>query len=132
MAEYLLERYAPRSDSDAAAASADRARREAEQMSREGTPVRLVRSIFVPDDETCFELYEAESLDAVREAARRAELRVDRITKTVTGYGATMRRLEPPSPAPDPLPGPPGPDPVPPSPAPDPTPLPPDPDPPTI
>lgn len=84
MAEFLLERYASRSDSEAAAASADRARREAEQLSREGTRVRLVRSIFVPEDETCFDLYEAESLDAVREAARRAELRVDRITTSVT------------------------------------------------
>jgi hypothetical protein len=84
IAEYLLERYASRSDSEAAAASSERARREAERMSREGTSVRLVRSIFVPEDETCFDLYEAESLDAVREAARRAELRVDRITKSVT------------------------------------------------
>jgi hypothetical protein len=87
LSEFLLERYASRSDSEAAAAGAERARRAAERMSREGTAVRLVRSIFVPEDETCFELYEAESLDAVREAARRAELRVDRITRAAPRAG---------------------------------------------
>jgi uncharacterized protein DUF4242 len=39
------------------------------QMSRLGTPVRYLRSIYIKDDETCFLLYEAESIDAVREAA---------------------------------------------------------------
>jgi hypothetical protein len=87
LSEFLLERYASRSDSKAVAAGAERARRAAERMSREGTSVRLVRSIFVPEDETCFELYEAESLDAVREAARRAELRVDRITRAAPRPG---------------------------------------------
>ena len=84
MAEYLVERYVSRSDAEALQLGAGRARREAERLSREGTPVRLVRSIFVPEDETCFYLYEAESSDAVIEAARRAELRVDRIAQTVT------------------------------------------------
>jgi hypothetical protein len=84
MAEYLVERYVSRSDTEALQLGVERARRAAERLSREGTPVRLVRSIFVPEDETCFYLYEAESSDAVIEAARRAELRVDRIAQTVT------------------------------------------------
>jgi hypothetical protein len=91
MAEYLLERYASRSDAVAVEADAERARREAERISGEGTPVRLVRSIFVPEDETCFYLYEAESLDAVLAAARRAELPIDRIAKTL----ATGSLLDP-------------------------------------
>src|SRR5262249_9362677 len=83
MPEYLLERYASHADS-----GAERARREAERMTRDGTLVRLLRSSFVPGDETCFDLYEAESLEAVQEAARRAELRVDRISRSIGGEGA--------------------------------------------
>ena len=87
MAEYLAERYASRHDAAAVAAGAERARREAERMSGEGTHVRLVRSIFVPEDETCFYLYDAHSAEAVLEAARRADIRIDRIAETVTGLG---------------------------------------------
>jgi hypothetical protein len=54
----------------------------AEDLTREGIPVRY-RSIFVPKDETCFHLYEADSGEAVREAAQRAELPFDRIAEAV-------------------------------------------------
>ena len=43
-------------------------------MSEEGTPVRFVRSIFVPEDDTCFFLYQAQTPEIVHEAARRADL----------------------------------------------------------
>jgi hypothetical protein len=43
-------------------------------MRAEGIPVRFLRSIFVPEDETCFYLYEAASAEQVREAALRAQL----------------------------------------------------------
>ena len=52
-------------------------------MQREGIPVRFVRSVFVPEDETCFYLYEAASVDAVREAARRAALPVEAVAVSV-------------------------------------------------
>jgi hypothetical protein len=42
-----------------------------------------VRSIFVPEDETCFYLCEASCVDAVREAARRATLTFARVTEVV-------------------------------------------------
>jgi hypothetical protein len=60
------------------------AREASEQLTREGTAVRFVRSVFVPEDETCFYLYEAPSTDAVREAARRASLACGPITETLT------------------------------------------------
>ena len=81
MAEYLVELYVPRTDAAAARRLASNARRAAEQLTREGTPVRYERSIFVPDDETCFHLYEAESAEAVRELVRRAELPCGRIAE---------------------------------------------------
>ena len=65
----------------------DRARRATEDLRGEGTLVRLVRSVFVPEDETCLYLYEAGSAEAVREAARRAELPAERVTEVVSQEG---------------------------------------------
>lgn len=53
-------------------------------MRAEGIPVRFVRSIFVPEDESCFYLFEAPSAEAVRQAVHRARLRFDRIVEAVT------------------------------------------------
>lgn len=60
------------------------ARRASEQMQREGIPVRFVRSIFVPEDEACFYLYEATSIDSARAAVQRAGLVVERVTEPIT------------------------------------------------
>lgn len=91
MPEYLVETYAARDAADSVAHAARRARRATEDMTREGTAVRFVRSLFVPEDETCFFLYEAETIDVVRTAAALAELEFDRVAETVA---------EPVSPAP--------------------------------
>ena len=45
--------------------------------------MRFVRSIFVPEDETCFCVYQAASAQDVREAACRASLPFRRITPTI-------------------------------------------------
>jgi hypothetical protein len=84
MAEYLVELYVSGTDEAAVARGADRARLAAERLSDEGRLVRYVRSIFVPEDETCFYLYEAGSADTVRAAAERAELAFERIIEAVT------------------------------------------------
>lgn len=84
MTEFLVELYVPRTDSLAAERGGERGRAAAEELTREGTPVRYLRSIFVPEDETCFHLYEAATADVVREVARRAALRFERVAATVT------------------------------------------------
>jgi uncharacterized protein DUF4242 len=81
MAEFLLEVYATRTDSRAVVAAARRARAAADWVASEGSRVRYVRSIFVPEDETCFYIYEADSVGTVQEAARRAGLAVDRVVE---------------------------------------------------
>ncbi len=81
MAEFLLEFYVSRTESGVVELGAARASFAAEQLTHDGTPIRLLRSIFIPEDETCFYLYEAETVEAVREAARRAALPSERIVE---------------------------------------------------
>jgi hypothetical protein len=88
MAEFLVELYVSRVDAGAVARGAERSRRAAAELTREGTPIRYVRSVFVPEDETCFYLYEASCADAVKEAARRAALPFERVTEAVADLGA--------------------------------------------
>lgn len=60
-----------------------RARRASDELRHEGTQVRFLRSIFVPEEDVCFYLYRAASLEAVREAASRAALSFHEVTETV-------------------------------------------------
>jgi hypothetical protein len=83
VAEYVLEFYASRADTTGVRRRTRRARQAAAALTREGTPVRFVRSIYVPEDETCFVLYEARSCAAVREAASRAELSFERVARAI-------------------------------------------------
>jgi hypothetical protein len=85
MPEFLIEQYVARTDTATVERDAARARLAAEELSREGTPVRYLRSIFVPEDESCFLLYEAVSAEDVEEAARRASLRFERAVAAVIG-----------------------------------------------
>jgi uncharacterized protein DUF4242 len=81
MAEFLLEVYATRTDARAVDDAARRARAAADSLAAEGPHVRYVRSIFVPEDETCLYVYEADSVGTVHEVARRAGLPVDRVVE---------------------------------------------------
>jgi muconolactone delta-isomerase len=80
---YLVETYVPRMDADGARAARQRARGAARQLSREGEPVRYLRTTLLPEDETCFHLFEADSEDAVAEVCRRAGLAEPRIVRAV-------------------------------------------------
>jgi hypothetical protein len=75
MPEYLLEFYIARDDSLAAVDDGESARAAAEELTRRGIAV-----IFLPADETCFVLFEAESAEAVRDAAMLASLPFGRIS----------------------------------------------------
>ena len=82
MPQYLLELYVARS-SAVPLQAAGRARATANAMSRGGHRVRYLRSIFVPEDETCFLLFEAASPELVGEASRRAALGHHRIVEAI-------------------------------------------------
>jgi hypothetical protein len=87
--EFLVEFYVARTDDAAVARCSQGAREAAEAFAREGTRIRYVRSLFVPEDETCFCIYEADSADAVLAAARRAGLPADHITELFTHEPST-------------------------------------------
>jgi hypothetical protein len=81
--EFLVETYASY-ETASVAASVEGVSLAADRVSETGAPVRLQRAICLPEDDTCFYLFEASSADAVREAMTRAGLRFDRITEAVS------------------------------------------------
>jgi hypothetical protein len=83
MPTYLVEAYVPRSRAREARAAGRDARAAAEELVREGTPIRYVRMTFLPDDETCFHVFQASSEEAVVEACRRAGIGSGRIVPAV-------------------------------------------------
>ena len=82
MADFLVEVYTPRLDETALAKLVAQLKAVVEAMSAE-IPVTYLRSIHVPEDETCFHLFEAESAEVVYEAGRRAGLTFDRVAAAV-------------------------------------------------
>ena len=77
MAEFLVELYVSRADGSRVDLAAD-------ALTRAGTALRCLRTIFVPEDETGFLLFEAASLDDVLEAAHNADIPLARVSEAVT------------------------------------------------
>jgi hypothetical protein len=77
MAQFLLESYAR----DVASARSDvqRMKECATRQRHAGTRIRVLRSIFLPEDETSLVLFEAASAKDVRETVNGAGLSLDRI-----------------------------------------------------
>jgi hypothetical protein len=79
---YLAEFYLPAGASLAGVVA--RARAGAREAAASGADVRFVRAIFVPQDESCFALYQAGSVQAVMLAGALAGLVYDRVTEART------------------------------------------------
>ena len=74
MSEFIVEVYVPRSGVLGTAGV-----REA----CEGTPVRYLRAILVPEDETCYLLFDAGCVDDVRAVVTRAAVPFERISAAI-------------------------------------------------
>ena len=61
MPSYLVETYLTRCRAGERAARERRARAAAEELTQERTPVRFERSIYIPEDEICFFVFDAPS-----------------------------------------------------------------------
>ena len=83
MLEYLVEVYVSRS-APPDTPGPEEVRRAADELTSDGTPVRLVGSIFVPDDETYLYLFEAGSSEDAREATTRSGLRPTSVQRAVS------------------------------------------------
>lgn len=80
---FLAEIYVPGAEAQDACAAGRRAREATEKLTRDGVAVLYVRTTLLPEDETCFHLFEADSLDAVAEACRLAGLETPRIVAAI-------------------------------------------------
>jgi hypothetical protein len=72
--QFLLEVFAPRSRAGDFAAKEKRARAAAKRVSGSEAGVRYLRAIYVPEDETCFYVFEAPSAQLVAQAGAVAGL----------------------------------------------------------
>jgi hypothetical protein len=81
---YLVETYLARGLAGERASRERRARSAAEELARERTPVRFDHSIYLPEDEICFFVFDASSGRDVALAAQRAELDPIRVVEAVS------------------------------------------------
>lgn len=82
--EFLAELFSEEGDLEGRTALIARARAAAERSA----DVRFVRSMFVPDDEICSLVFEAESACAVTHLAEVASLPIDRVVRAEFGQVA--------------------------------------------
>lgn len=84
MPNYLVETYLARGRAGERAARERRARSAAEDLTDGRTRVRFDRSIYVPEDEICFFLFDAPSGRDAALVAERAELDSIRVVEVVS------------------------------------------------
>ena len=91
MAGYVVEVYVSRLSAPGLDDTSAQARRAAEELSRAGTPVIYICSIFLPEDETCFHFFEAPSREAIQQTCSRLGLTCERIAEaTRVGFPTTI------------------------------------------
>jgi hypothetical protein len=84
MPSYLVETFLPRGAAGERQAREGRARSAAAALTREGTRVRFVGSIHVPEDEVCFYTFDAPSGRVAAVVASRAGLEPLRVVEAVS------------------------------------------------
>jgi hypothetical protein len=84
MPNYLVETYLSRGLAGERASREQRARSAAEQLAEEGKRVHFDRSIYVPEDEICFFVFDAPSGRDAALAAQQAELDPIRVVEALS------------------------------------------------
>jgi hypothetical protein len=83
MAVYMVERDLPGINADGLAGAQKAAIDSAQRSTTNGTPVRYIRSTFVPGESRCMCLFEASTPDAVRDVNESAGLPFTRIVEAM-------------------------------------------------
>jgi hypothetical protein len=78
---YLVETYLSNGKAGERAARERRACSAAEELTRERTRIQFERSIHIPEDETCFFVFSADSGADVARVAQRAQLEPIRVVE---------------------------------------------------
>jgi hypothetical protein len=86
MPEFLVEVYMSRTETVDHGPPPTDIPKAMEELAHEGKPVTLVSSVFVPEEETGFLFFQAQSAEVVREAAERAGLRPERVMEVVRDW----------------------------------------------
>ena len=84
MPSYLIETYLSRSRTAERAGCEQRARSAADELTRAGTPVSFDGVIHVPEDETCFFVFDAPSRREATLVAEHAALGAVRVVEAIT------------------------------------------------
>jgi hypothetical protein len=80
---FLAERYLPALTPEALMSQVNHVRSAARAMS-----IRHIQTIYVPADETCFSLFEADSVEQVTETSNRFKLGYRRVVAAITLDGS--------------------------------------------
>jgi hypothetical protein len=80
---FLAELYVSRAAQAELGPRSDALRAAAEQLTAEGKCINYLRTLFTPEDETCFHLLRGRREDDVAEACRRAGIPFERISEVV-------------------------------------------------
>ena len=83
MAVYMVERELPGINNEGLAGAQRAAISSAQKSTTNGTPVRYIRSTFVPGEARCMCLFEARTADAVRDVNEAAGLPFTRIIEAM-------------------------------------------------
>lgn len=83
MPVFVGERYIPEAQQEVALAQAELLRVAVQRLADEGSPVRLMSTTFVPNEEWVFDLFEAESADQIRRVYDEGHVPVERVTEGV-------------------------------------------------
>ena len=87
MATFLVELYALKTAT--LAALEEQARSAAAEMRRRGSDIAYLRTILVPEDETCFHFFEAASVRQLTDAIRETSLPAGRIVAAAASYASS-------------------------------------------
>jgi hypothetical protein len=80
LGRYLLELVPDKNGFEDIRALTERSRAACDELALEHVVVRLIRSIFMPEDGTCLLVFDAASAPAIAETARRASLPASRLS----------------------------------------------------